>query len=230
MNKLHTILVFGAIFAAGLGAVSVNDQAISAFITPTLQESNSVGITMLGHVEFVVHNSEGNIVQYAQGDNLITTTGSDCIASEIFGGTLGDCGNIGTFDFIAIGNGTGGTVAVGDSQLHATGGNGFSSTGAVHNGEMARKQATVTPDVTGTDTVITLVNSDDPFTFTSTNATVIRQSGLYSEGGTTSSTTGETTAFGTSELLAIQDLSPTVTVTNGDSLTVTWVVTIGSGP
>ena len=185
---------------------------------------------MLGHVEFVVHDSEGNIVQYAQGDNLITTTGSDCIASEIFGGTLGDCGAIGTFDFIAIGNGTGSSVAVGDVRLNeSSGDDGFSTTGSVHNGEMARKQATITPDTTGSDTKITLVNSGDPFTFTTTNATIIRQSGLYSEGGVLDSN-GATTGFGASELLAIQDLSPTVTVGDGDSLTVTWVVTIGSGP
>ena len=229
MNKLHTILVFGAIFAAGLGAVSVNDQAISAFITPTVLDSNSQGISLLGHVEFVVRDSAGNIIQYAQGDNLITTTGGDCIAGELFGGTPGDCQNLGTWDFIAIGNMTSPALDVGDFRLDdTTDEDGLSTQGSGHDGEMARKQVTPGIDVTGSNTIVTLVNTGDAFTFTTTNATTITQSGIFSEGATLNSN-GETTVIGNSELLAIQNLSPTVVVSNGDSLTVTWVITIGTG-
>ena len=235
MNKLHTILVFGAIFAAGLGTVSVNDQAISAFITPVQYESTSQGIMMFGHVEFVVHDSEGNIVQYAQGDNIIVETGGDCIAAQLFKtAAVGKCDTLGNFDFIAIGNVTSPSIAVGDEQLEADDGgteDGLAAVGTEHSGEMARKQVTANVDVSGTNAVVTLTNSGDAFSFTGTanngNATIITQSALFNAGGTPNSN-GETTVIG-GEMLAAQDLSPAVTVGNGDSLTVTWTVTIGTG-
>ena len=214
MNKLHTILVFGAIFAAGLGAVSVNDQAISAFIIPAQFESYSQGILMLGHVEIVVHDSEGNVVQYSQGDNIIVTTGGDCIASALFsGGNVGDCTSFGNFDYIAIGNGTGSTVAVGDFRLDPQSDDGIAISGSVHEGEMARKQVAPGFNVVGTDTVVTLSNTS-AFTFTTTNATIIEQSALFNANGSPNSN-GETTAIG-GEILAMQDLTPAVIVSDGD--------------
>ena len=234
MNKLHTILVFGAIFAAGLGAVSVNDQAISAFITPTVLESNSQGISLLGHVEFVVHDSEGNIVKYAQSDNLITTTGGDCIAAELFlGSSVGVCGALGTWDFIAIGNATTSDSVVGDDRMDEDSGeDGLAAVGSVHTGEMARKQVTPSFNTGGANTIVTLTTAT-PFTFSGTlnngNATIVTQSALFSEGATISTTTGETTVLGTTEMLAVQNLPSSISVTDGDSLTVTWTITIATG-
>jgi len=226
--------MFGAIFAAALGTVMVNDQAISAFIAPAYYESNSQGIMIQGHVEYLVHDSEGNIVQYAQGDNMIVETGGDCIATELFFGTgQGLCSAAdATFDFIAIGNSTTGVIAVDDTRLDEDSGeDGLSVVGTEHTGEMARKQATVTPNFAGTNFIVTLVNSGDAFTFTGTanngNATVITQSALFNAAGNPNGN-GETQTIN-GLMLAAQDLSPTVTVSDGDSLTVTWEITIGTG-
>lgn len=229
MKRLQTTLLFGAIFAAALGTVMVNDQAISAFIAPAYYESNSQGIMIQGHVEYLVHDSEGNIVQYAQGDNMIVETGGDCIASAIFtGASEGLCTTLGNFDFIAIGNSTTGTITVGDQQLDEDSGeDGLSVIGTVHTGEMARKQVTPSVDVTGSNAIVTLSNSGNAFSFTSTNATIIEQSALYNLSGTPNAN-GESTVIG-GEMLAAQDLSTAVTVANGDTLTVTWTVTIGTG-
>jgi len=92
---------------------------------------------------------------------------------------------------------------------------------------MARKQVTPSFNTGGTNNIVTLVNTGNAFTFTATNATTVTQAGLYNAGGTPNSN-GETTVIG-GELLAAKDLSPTVAVSSGDSLTVTWTVTVGSG-
>ena len=235
MNKLHTILVFGAIFAAGLGTISVNDQAISAFITPVQYESTSQGLMMTGHVEFIVRDSEGNIVQYAQADNMIMEGGGDCIASALFSGSpAGKCDSLTIWNYIAIGNATGGEIAVAESQLD-DGGSGdglaISAEDADHTGEMARKKVTPVPNFDGTNVIVTLTNSGDPFTFKGTasngNATIITQSALFNADGDPNSN-GETTNI-EGEMLAAQDLSSDVTVSDGDSLTVTWEITVGTG-
>jgi len=233
MNKLHTILVFGAIFAAGLGTVSVNDQAISAFITPVQYESTSQGLMMTGHVEFVVRDSEGNIVQYAQADNMIMEGGGDCIAQALFAGSAsGDCDSLTIWNYIAIGNTTSGTIAVADSELDEdTGDDGLAISGSEHTGEMARKLVSPVPNFGGTNAIVTLSNSGDPFNFVGTanngNATIITQSALFNADGDPNSN-GETTNI-EGEMLAAQDLSSSVTVSDGDSLTVTWEITIGTG-
>jgi len=235
MKRLQTILMFGAIFAAALGTVMVNDQAISAFIAPAQYESNSQGILMQGHVEYVVRNSEGNIVQYAQGDNMIVQTGGDCIATEIFfTSAVGACSQANaTWEYIAIGNSTSGTIAVTDTQLNEDSGeDGLAAAGTEHTGEMARKLATVSEDVSDTFVVVTIANTGDAFSFTGTlndgNATTIEQSALFSQDGSPNPATGETTAIN-GDMLAAQDLATAVTVANGDTLTVTWTVTIGTG-
>lgn len=230
MNRLQTTLVFGAIFAAVLGTtLTVDGLPVTQFVTAS--QPTSSGITMLGHVEMIVHDSEGNIVQYSQGDNMIVETGGDCIARALFDSatTVGLCDTaIADWEYIAIGNGTGSAVAVGDTQLdESSADDGLSTTGTVHNGEMARKLVTPSFDVTGTNAIVTLTNSADPFDFVTNNATTVEQSALYNAAGTANAN-GETTALG-GDILALQDLSPAVTVGDGDSLTVTWTVTVGTG-
>ena len=135
-------------------------------------------------------------------------------------------------NYIAIGNANGGEIAVAESQLDASGGgNGVAIDGPTGaGGEMARKLVTPDIDVTAkTNAVVTLTNEDDPFTFKGTrNATTITQSALFNASGDPNPE-GETTSIN-GEMLAAQDLSPSVTVTDGDSLTVTWTITIGTGP
>jgi len=229
MKRLQTTLVFGVIFAAALGTVMVNDHAISAFIAPVQYESYSQGMMLSGHVEMIVHDSEGNIVQYSQGDNLITTIGGDCIANELFdsAGSVGACTSLGDWDFIAIGNGTA-NAAVGDAQMDGTG-DGlacFACGDSNTVGEMARKQANVSFNTGGANTIVTLTNSLSPFDFVTANATTVTQSALFNANGSPNGN-GESTAIN-GDILAIKDLAPAVTVADGDSLTVTWTVTINT--
>ena len=98
---------------------------------------------------------------------------------------------------------------------------------------MARKQVTptFTPAVTGTGTIVVLDTSSDPFDFSTSNATGnIMQSGIFNgPEAATDATTGECTTLGTTSMFAIQNLSTTsgISVSQGDSLSVRWTITVG---
>jgi len=160
------------------------------------------------------------------------------------------------FTYVAIGNSTGGftgqstqdvlhmnTTRADDGQdgntesCYATGASG-------EGGEMARKL--VTPSITTaaneavTGTIVTLDTSGNAFEFDANNATTVQQSAIFN-GAVDSAKTGEPQGgscltsggpAGTQDdwsMFSIQDLNSGsgITVTDGDSLSVKWTITIG---
>jgi hypothetical protein len=240
MNRLKTIVLFAGIFGIGLGAISLNDSsAISLpILAATPQIQNEVG--MLGHVEYKLMDSAGNIIQYAQNDNLVVHGGMDCVSRMMFDNSTADisCNNFTggdqKFDFIAISNHTTITDPPTDQTLTELE---FTTTGTcattAASGEMARKQ--VTPTFVGaigaTGTIVTLDTKDDPFDFGVSNATdPIRQSGVFNgDEATKSLTTGECATLTTTQMFAYQSLSGAggISVSAGDSLSVKWTIEVG---
>jgi len=232
MNRLKTIGLFAGIFAIAMGAISLSVTSESFFIAPTVPQSQ-VNLGMLGHVEYTLKDPSGNIKAYIQADNIVTEEGKDCVAQVMFDSaeTVDDCGSTTEFQYIAIGNFTvAGIPVVGTTALEADSGasNGCAVTGGTGGGEMSRKLIDPTFLSTGTVTVVTLDTVDNPFDFDINNATIVLQSGIFN-GASTQNANGECTDTTTDDMFAYQDLNGDtgITVSEGDSLSVKWTITVG---
>jgi len=211
--KRHTsIALLGAVIAATVGILSV--QALSA--TPLLvaqsahvtQENNPI----LGHLTYIVRDSDGNTKSYIQSDNLVTRIGKDCATTVMFRSNAtspcdvnqttanGGAPLTNGFNWIAIGNGT---TAVADTDTALPGG----GTGG---GEKQRKQSL--PTITASTGGSASASMSQTYTFTAGTATTIRNSGLFD-------------ASASGNLFAAQVIN--VPVSSGDSLTVTWTINMG---
>ena len=244
MNRRKSI-AFVAVIAAfaitsiGLTGVSATPLMVSSVI-PQSQEN----VGMLGHVEYTLKN-DGQVKGYYQLDNVVVDDGKDCASMLLFGAT-----NSGTtcqaspnaFNFIAIGNGSATTFGSYEdiNQLtNATDTNddGCADSGA-EEGELARISATVTiptpANAGGTEgTKVQLVTSSD-FDFVTANATLVNESAIYNSaqrgGGVGDDGCIDAGDFGnTWNMFAIQALNSGngIAVTDGDSLSVKWTITVG---
>ncbi|AFS83780.1 hypothetical protein [Candidatus Nitrosopumilus sediminis] len=180
-----------------------------------IADSNSNGIRvsdastgLLGHVALTIYDSEGNVKRYMQGDNVITNNGENCIAELVFGVTTGGASQCqtstnGIFRVVSIGLSP---VAPDGSSLEL--GTTFART-------------SVTPTVvssTGSsaDTskaVVTLLA-----TFTADASRVFTEAGLMDT---------ENILAGSDNMMAHKAFDTAATLTNGDTVAVTWTIDIG---
>jgi len=229
MNRLKTIGLFAGIFVITMGAISLSDTSESFFMVSTIPQSQE-NVGMLGHVEYTVRDASDNIKSYMQTDNIVTTQGKDCVAQGMFdsGETVDQCGS-GTalFNYIAIGNYTVATPPLNTLTALEVSDSGCADTGT--DGEMARKLINPTFVSTGSNTVVTLDTALAPFDFGVSNATVVMQSGVFNADETAKNANGECTTVGAADMFAVQDLNldAGITVSDGDSLSVKWTITVG---
>jgi hypothetical protein len=228
----NSIAVFAiiAVAAIGIGATGISASTLATASTPILA-SNSA---MMGHLEYTLVDQTGAIKAYGQTDNIVTTVGDRCIAESVFERNSADteaeadCANA-NFDYIVISNNTGVTLNdaldISDDQA---------GTGS-QLGLLASVQGAVTlanSNVGAGSVTATITNSAHPFTFTdSVNATNTLAAAYLMDAGCTL----DSSALGTlcaddvpsGEILAGQTLS-SLAISSGDSLTITWTVTIGA--
>jgi len=242
MKRTTTIVLFASIFAVAVGTLGLGGiSATSLMVSADPQSIDKVG--MLGHVEYKIMDASGNIVQYMQGDNEVVNSGEDCVAQYVFG--IGVCAEAdGTpFNFIGIGNGTG--IAVGPTNATLSDGTdggpsainlaGECAYVSPFEGELARRQVTATLLSAASGTAGTQVELDTtiPFTFDGSNATTVRDSGLFNSDFTTPGADEKCTATETSgsdwDMFSRQLLNGAtgIVVTAGDSLSIKWTITIG---
>ncbi|HSA76941.1 MAG TPA: hypothetical protein VLE02_05300 [Nitrosarchaeum sp.] len=239
MNRITTIVLFAGIFAVtvgtlGIGGISATPLMVSA--APQSQE----GMGMLGHVEYKVFDESGNVKAYMQNDNVVVEGGKDCAAKALFNSaaTVGQCtAAVTNFQYIGIGNGTSGTVNVANQTLADATDNAVGTCAASGvGGEMARKSVTPTFDVAGTTTIVTLDTSSNPFKFTASNATSVKDSGVFNNEYDGGPVTGHICPVATAQdagtdwtMFSRQLLNGAtgITVANGDSLSVKWTITVG---
>ena len=182
-------------------------------------------------MEIEARNSNGELFAYRQSDNAVVDDGEQCILKMLFGtsgmtndgrgeylattsdgsisATVGACTGIltGAWDIIAIGEGTT-TPADTDVILETE----FTSaTGA----GLDRAYATTKTWTNGTGATTTKIVLKNTFTSTSGSTESITESGLFNS----------TTVAG-SGMLAHQTFTA-VSLTSGDSITVTWTFTVG---
>jgi len=241
MNRQKSIVLFAAIAAVAMTTIGLSGVSASPLMVASLPQSQE-GMLMLGHVEYTLFDENGLVKGYNQGDNLVVEDGKDCVANLVFGITPagGLCGHAGTMQYIAIGNDTSVAVAQANQQLSFSGGTGCAS--STVDGEMARKQVTptITTGASGTAGTIVELQVATPFTFSgNSNATgagtTIHQSGIFNAPeNAVNAATGECSTLGSPDtdwnMFSVQDLNggSGIAVTDGDSLSVKWTITLGN--
>ena len=205
-------LLAAVVFAVGMVGFNLSD---GTFDLNQADSSAMASAGIMGHIEVIHTDSEGNILGYMQTDNAIANKGVNCTMVLLFGAAtnVDQCnGAPGTFNVIAVDDTAfqAGTMELTSNrttnQLRSTG---FSPATA--------DSVTITTVADGTvsatvDGVVRLTK-----VFTSTGAATIFGASLIN------STTLE---YG---LFAYKDFGSSITLANLDQLTVNWDITIAGG-
>ncbi len=234
MKRYTSLALIGVLVVGMAGFISLDAISATSFVTMKAASDIHETSQMIGHVTYELRGADGNIKHYVQSDNVIVDLGTDCAAHAIFDtGTTEVCtlGGNGGFAFIAIGNatvstdgGATGALAEEDDTLLDTSGGAVGNFGAGGGDEMARSliiiDALITPAVgSGVDTTVSIASGPFAFTDLGTSNTVVTQSGLFDSAG-----------FAAGNMFSIRDIPPIgtgLTVTNADTLSVTWTITLG---
>ena len=226
MNSKTTIVGLVAAIAVLSGAMGLSVTGAFSDLKPLT--SNAATGFLIGHVEIEARNSNGELFAYRQSDNAVVDDGEQCILKMLFGtsgmtndgrgeylattsdgsisDTVGACTGIltGAWDIIAIGEGT---TAPDDTDVKLQ--TEYTGTG------LDRAYATTKTWTNGTGATTTKIVLKNTFTSTSGSTESITESGLFNS----------TTVAG-SGMLAHQTFTA-VSLTSGDSITVTWTFTVG---
>lgn len=226
MNRIKTIALLGAIFAITMGALSYNGISATPLLISSVPSTHD-HIKALGHVEYTIKDASGLVKAYYQGDNMVVNQGDNCAAARLFDPSdsqTNGCTSFGAdgFQNIAIGNRTGYTFDDPDTSIGA-------AATTTTDGEQARIRDN-TPTFTvssgnATSGAQIVIETPAPFKFSASNATVVRSAALFDSSATHDANGQTTTVSG--KMFAAQNLSPAVTVSNGDTLNVKWTITIG---
>lgn len=209
------------VFAFAMGYVFSSDGSVNTlFAAPAAQEDSKVGF--LGHVELIHKNAAGDTIGYYQMDNLVHDDGNDCLAIAGFdsdntlSGTT--CTAFGEFDFIGVGDAI--CTACEDETLQVL--KNEITTGGT---DALRRQDTAvagfSSSVSGAGTTV-IINTETPFTFTT-------------GGGNVSNNIFDVALFDAAtggNMFALRNASstlpnPGIDVNDGDTLDVTWTITVG---
>lgn len=107
-NATNIGMLATVVFAIGMVGINFSDGTfVLQNETPT---STMEGGSLLGHIEIIHADSEGNILSYQQTDNAIVNDGRNCTAMLLFGTNAGcrsdDAEGLGKYTVIGVGNGT----------------------------------------------------------------------------------------------------------------------------
>jgi len=232
MKTTYVVALIAAISAVSIGAISMNGFTVPLAIASASPESG----TMMGHVEYIVRDADGNIKSYTQADNMVVNRGDDCSIAYMFqptsftgGADVCTNANPAGFHFIGIGNGTI-TVDAADTTLLDAGSTQVANSAS--DGLMSVRWDNDTAATASSNGGTVVIATPSPFTFSTsgaaTNATTVTAAGLFDNTcSTQSTTTGVCTAnTGAMNMFSAQSIS--VAVSDGDSLSVTWTITVGN--
>lgn len=208
MALLGVIIVAGF----GVGLVSLTTFATPLLLAQAHETEASNTFSMMGHIEFVAHDADGNIKQYLQTDNVIVNIGENCLAEALF--------NVTTTDGTHACTGTGFHVG---GQGPADGGFTFLGigTGSVAAAEDDTSLGTeVLPRIDELSALVT-----DSTGASGTSAQVVL-SEVFSPGAITVAEAGLFDASTAGNMLARQQFTG-IPLGGGDQLTVQWTITLG---
>jgi len=213
MKNVPLILTI-AIAAVAIGLTSTGSMASSTMmVAPTAHNSD---MNMLGHVETMHLDSAGNVIGYYQSDNVVVNEGLDCTMDLLFGTTQ------------CAGESAGGFTWIGVNQLDHTPTVGISTTNSTLEGEPSASDYRRLQDTSvaagtaasGSSGAQAVIDTTNPFNFDSGNAT----NNVYAAGLFDAVSSGNPFAI----LNITSGTSQTgIDVNDGDTLTVTWTITVG---
>ena len=211
MKNTITIVVVAAIAAVGAGFLGfsfASDQ-------PLPNQPLVTSAMMNGHIQLVVTDTDGQIKAYRQTDNAITTKAENCVAKVLFKGPSSGTGSGCTgaltnpFTYIAVGTGTGS-----ETNTNTDLGTELATSG------LTRALATT----------VTITNSTTGGTGSSSASVAISKS--FSVSGTQTITEAglfnDTSANASTDSMFARKVFTGVSVSNGDTLTVSWTINIGN--
>jgi hypothetical protein len=230
MKLSTTALIFGVALAVVAGLFSSTIFGLVGTKTDTQTSTAATGL-FTGHVTTIHHDAAGNVIGYRQSDNLIVNGGENCALKLLFATTGGDASgntvctstNDAGFRWIAIGNtsntqtGTPGAPLGTDTGLY----NPHNSTSYGLENGLARMFGNVAAsggwsNSTGTDTEASVVMSAT-FTNTADAARNVNESGLFNA----------TDGSPNTDAMFARQVFQTISLNNGDSLTVQWTINVG---
>ena len=225
MKTTSMIALIAVISAASIGVISMNGFSAIPFVAASVSPENGA---MMGHVEYVLRDADGNIKSYTQADNMVVNKGDDCVLVKVFNPDGSSSGSTCTkttagFRFIGIGNATA-TVADTATTLTNTAAT-FADT--TNDGLMAMKTDSTVVFTASSGGGTAVIATETPFTFTAgRNTTTVLSAGLFdSTCGTTGGAIGACNSAYPANMFSVQSIS--VVVAGGDSLNVTWTITVG---
>ena len=211
----QTKLALSAIMIVAIGLTGANFVTGSEMTEQEKINAYVDSSPIYGHVTIIHSDPDGNILSYAQTDNLVANDGKDCMAALVFGGTAGgaDCtaATDTAFNTIALFNGQSFPATMNASGLLGVD---LTAAGlAITDGDVLtptqNTAASGTGYVDGTGGSTDITN-----TFTA---------------GATQTVDGAALMNGTpyDAVLAGQVFTTPVTLNNLDTLAVTWTITLG---
>jgi hypothetical protein len=204
------------VFAVGMVGFSLSDDTFG-----TAQEDLSSmggGLGLVGHIEAIHTDSEGNIIGYVQTDNAITNQGINCTLAKMFGTGYADnticLGDVGTYEFIGLANST---LAANGLNANVTSGL-YEGATATANGLLPKDGGTPTWNSVAT-------GAGAGQTDRTTNAEVLITA-QFTSVGDTHAVNGATLQNSTSNLgiFAFKDFGTSLNLNDQDSLTVNWQI------
>lgn len=225
--KYSTTILFGVSLAVVAGLFGSGIFGL----TITKADQASLGTTGLftGHVTTTLTDSEGNIKEYRQSDNLIVNQGENCALKLLFQTVPGDAGNTvcagannNGFKYIEIGNvsatqsGTPVAPLSTDVRLYGS----HNATGSAGNNPGLLRKAATTVTWTNSTTLgagQAQVIMAATFTNSGSSSKTVNESGLFND---------TASAFQSDAMFARQVFS-TITMAPSDSLTVQWTINVG---
>ena len=200
--------------AIGMVGVNFSDGIFDSQSNTATSYSEGAGI--LGHIEVIHTDSEGNILSYQQTDNAIVNDGRNCTAMLLFGANTGctaqDATGLGKYTVIGISNGS----ALADTTLNTalpaeiTVGDGLNAvTGTL---------GTFTNSTADSDPAVQRISTQFTYSSSATQtANIINAAGLFNNTGGPAADRG---------VFALKNFPSSVSMNPGDQLTVNWDITI----
>ncbi|WP_371504370.1 hypothetical protein [Nitrosopumilus adriaticus] len=210
MKSTQLGMLAAVTFAVGMVGINFSD---GTFMLQNDTTPNPVGsgVGILGHIEIIHTDNEGNILSYQQTDNTIVNDGRNCTAMLLFGYNTGCTAatpsGLGTYTVIGLGNTTNIPLASTTDLLELP--------NPIDDNGLSKATGTLGTftNATGDDGTATQRISHT-FTWNGGTANPIYNAGLFN------ATSGASSTF------ALKNFPSIVTMNPQDQLTVNWDITI----
>lgn len=229
--KYSTTILFGVSLAVVAGLFGSGIFGVT--MTKADQASLGTAGLITGHVTTTLLDSNGNIKEYRQSDNLIVNQGENCALKMLFqqvpaaaGNSVCAGANTEGFHVIEIGNGSANFASQAplstDYRLYASHNNTSVGSSAGNDPGLLRKAATSvtwtnnTSAVSATGAQVVLAAT---FQNLGSSSKTVNESGLFN--------TTNTGSFWQTDAMFARQVFSTITMAPNDSLTVQWTINVG---